>query len=157
MLGKLTIRLCFVGGLGWLVACGGASSEGDTTAAGADQYSGPIVASADAAAGETVFEEMCAGCHPGGGSGIGPSLLAHPLEPGFVRLRVREGVGRMPPFPPSRISDDDLENVLAYLDQLGAMGGSEAGAAGETAPAEADPAPMGDEPMGDDAATGDGA
>jgi mono/diheme cytochrome c family protein len=69
-------------------------------------------------AGQQVFMRNCYQCHPGGGAGLGPSLNDKGL-PGFaIRTQVRNGFGAMPAFDDKRISDQDLENVVAYLKAL---------------------------------------
>jgi mono/diheme cytochrome c family protein len=88
----------------------------------AEQYKGPIASTADAGAGETAFGDLCASCHPGGKADLGPKLVGKGLSPGMIRHQVREGSGRMPPFGPSKLSDQELEDMLAYLDTLDAVG-----------------------------------
>jgi len=69
-------------------------------------------------AGQQVFMRNCYQCHPGGRGGLGPSLNDKGL-PGFaIRTQVRNGFGAMPAFDEKRISDQDLDNVVAYLKAL---------------------------------------
>ena len=57
----------------------------------------------------------CYQCHPGGAAGLGPGLNDKPL-PGFaIKTQVRRGLGAMPAFSPEKISDSDLDNLVAYL------------------------------------------
>jgi mono/diheme cytochrome c family protein len=57
----------------------------------------------------------CNQCHPGGDGGLGPSINAKPL-PGFlVRLQVRAGLGAMPGFSEQDISEQELNDLVAYL------------------------------------------
>ncbi len=98
------------------VACGGdanvETAESEHTGGGeaaAAEYEGPITG--DPAAGEAVFANNCAGCHPG----VGPDLQAHHASAAETRMIIRHGEDRMPAFGADRISDADLENVLAYL------------------------------------------
>ena len=97
------------------VACGGdatvENADSESTGGGESMaaYQGPI--SGDPAAGEAVFATNCAGCHPG----VGPDLQSHHADAAEVRHIVREGEDRMPAFGPDKISDADLENVLAHL------------------------------------------
>jgi mono/diheme cytochrome c family protein len=108
-----------------LLACGGGASEpssgesssGDEATA---EYEGPI-ASTDLERGKTVFATYCDDCHPDGDADVGPSLIADPHEPARLRQQIREGSGKMKPFPEKRVSKDDLEALLAYLDSLGAV------------------------------------
>ena len=106
-----------------LTACPGEQAEGaEETPIGPEvsgdeleMYGGPV--SGDPALGEPIFANNCAGCHPG----VGPDLQAHGARPAEVRLIVREGEDRMPAFGQDKISDEDLENVLAYLQSSYAM------------------------------------
>ncbi|MBZ0158093.1 MAG: cytochrome c [Alphaproteobacteria bacterium] len=71
-----------------------------------------------AARGQLVFMKYCNQCHPKGEAGLGPSLNNKPL-PGFLmKFQVRNGLGAMPSFPPSHISDQELDDLIAYLKAL---------------------------------------
>ena len=99
------------------LACGGDASvetddhevEGSGGGESVAQYEGPITG--DAAAGADIFATNCAGCHPG----VGPDLQGHNATVAESRQIVREGEDRMPAFGSDKISDQDLENVLAYM------------------------------------------
>ncbi len=65
--------------------------------------------------GEAVFTRYCAVCHPGGGRGSGPSLITRDIAAAEIRAKVRNGAGRMPPFGPTVISDDDLGALVDYV------------------------------------------
>ena len=93
------------------------SSSGNEAAA---EYEGAI-ASTDVEAGKTVFATYCDDCHPDGDADVGPSLIADPHTPALLRKQIREGSGKMKPFPEKRVSKDDLEALLAYLDSIGAV------------------------------------
>lgn len=68
--------------------------------------------------GEKVFYEHCNQCHVGGEAALGPALNNKPL-PGFmIRMQVRAGLGAMPSFPESQISDDELTDLVTYLKAL---------------------------------------
>lgn len=112
-------------GLGVLltVGCGGGSEkpEGEKSAGGeAAGYEGPI-ASTDAAHGKQVFANFCDDCHPDGGSDVGPSLIETPHTPPRIRQQIREGSGKMRPFSEKRLSNEDVEAILAYLDSIKAV------------------------------------
>ena len=66
--------------------------------------------------GQQAFQKLCDSCHPGGGAGLGPSLLELDQET-FVEV-TREGAGAMPAYTTSRLSDQELEAVYAYLQGL---------------------------------------
>jgi len=68
--------------------------------------------------GERVFASRCSQCHPGGAAGLGPAINDKPL-PGFlIAFQVRHGLGAMPRFPRSQLSDRQLDAVVAYLKNL---------------------------------------
>ena len=105
-----TARLLAFLGLTLALACGGGG--GDDTTDGTDEgtgggetlaaYEGPI--GGDPAAGEAVFANNCAGCHPG----VGPDLQGHGASAAEARMIVREGEDRMPAFGADKISDEDV-------------------------------------------------
>jgi mono/diheme cytochrome c family protein len=108
------------------VGCGGSgaaetpageqSSGGEGATTG---YEGAIT-STDAAAGKETFDTFCGDCHPDGQEDTGPSLIADPHTAAQIRKQVREGSGKMRPFSSARLSDADLENVLAWLASVNA-------------------------------------
>ena len=70
------------------------------------------------AQGRVVFNNFCHKCHPGGEAGLGPAFNDKPL-PGFLmRFQVRHGLGVMPAFKERVISDDELDNLIAYIKTL---------------------------------------
>jgi mono/diheme cytochrome c family protein len=107
-----------------LCACGGGASEpssGETSTGGESaQYEGAIT-STDAAHGKELFDTSCGDCHPGGESDVGPSLIAEPHTAPRIRQQIREGSGKMRPFSEKRLSNDDMEAVLAYLASINAV------------------------------------
>lgn len=106
------------------VACGGgaAEPEGEGSSGGEEGagYEGPI-ASTDVEHGKEVFASFCDDCHPDGGEDVGPSLIADPHTPPRLRQQIREGSGKMRPFSEKRLSNDDMEAVLAYLASINAV------------------------------------
>jgi mono/diheme cytochrome c family protein len=75
---------------------------------------GPLtVASDQAKLGQQVFAEHCHKCHTGGGAGLGPAIRRVPDF--LIRFQVRQGLGAMPAFTEQRLSDEDLDALLAYL------------------------------------------
>lgn len=106
------------------VACGGgaAEPEGEGSSGGEEGagYEGPI-ASTDVDHGKEVFASFCDDCHPDGGEDVGPSLIADPHSPPRLRQQIREGSGKMRPFSEKRLSNDDMEAVLAYLASINAV------------------------------------
>jgi len=97
-------------------------------------------ASADTALverGDATFQKRCAACHGEGRGddtepatllpgtlalrlkyrGERPALLEQrtDLSPAVLRAFLRNGVGSMPPFRPTELSDGDIEAIAAYL------------------------------------------
>jgi hypothetical protein len=93
--------------------------EGEEGGGGGD-YQGPIT-STEVDRGKEVFATYCDDCHPGGEEDVGPSLIADPHSPADLRRQVREGSGKMRPFPEKRINSEDLEALLAYLASINAV------------------------------------
>lgn len=92
-----------------LAACGSARRS--------EPIIGPIPLHGEAESGQIVFMRHCNGCHPHGEAGVGPALNNKPLPGEAIKLQVRTGLvgGSMPPFPPEKISDDELSALVAYL------------------------------------------
>ena len=105
--------------IGMLAIAYGCSKESSgTTAYALEDFDYPI-GSTDVPAGTEVFAEFCEGCHPGGEEGDGPKIAGegrcpHPQ----LRWKVRSGGDDMPAFGPDKISDTNLEAVLAYAETL---------------------------------------
>jgi ubiquinol-cytochrome c reductase cytochrome c subunit len=78
------------------------------------------VAGADLSEGRDLFINTCAACHGAGGGGdavgggyVAPDLLGD--KPVTVGEAVRTGPGAMPAFGPGQISDQELDDIAAYL------------------------------------------
>ncbi|MDW8245729.1 MAG: cytochrome c [Sandaracinaceae bacterium] len=106
--------------------CGGASGASPSTPShgageGAESpspYEGPI-RSTDVELGARRYASRCGNaCHESGG---GPPLANLRWSPERMRRQIREGSGGMPAIPPSRLSDEDMEALLAYLVTIGAV------------------------------------
>lgn len=73
--------------------------------------------------GEQIFVRSCNTCHPGGGKGMGPSLISmetdFPSDESLKKL-IRQGKGMMPSQPADSINEDELKNLVAYLRNLNA-------------------------------------
>jgi mono/diheme cytochrome c family protein len=70
------------------------------------------------ALGQKVFFANCHQCHTGGGTAIGPAITNKPLPDWAIRFQVRHGVGQMPAFSEEEISDEELDALVAYLNEL---------------------------------------
>jgi mono/diheme cytochrome c family protein len=116
-------KLCMCVGFVAAVGCGGGSSkpEGEESSGGESaEYEGPI-ASTDVAHGKEVFSSFCDDCHPDGGEDVGPSLIAKAHTPSRIRQQIREGSGKMRPFSEARLSNQDMEAILAWLGSVNAV------------------------------------
>lgn len=105
------------------VGCGssGESAEAEESAGGETaNYEGPI-GSTDVEAGKAKFDTFCGDCHPDGGEDVGPSLIAEAHSAAQTRQQIREGSGKMRPFPEKRLSAGDMESILAYLASINAV------------------------------------
>lgn len=65
--------------------------------------------------GQHIFATYCASCHFGG---IGPSLINRNLSRNKIETTVRHGEGMMPGFGTGSISDDDLSQLVDYVQSL---------------------------------------
>jgi mono/diheme cytochrome c family protein len=75
-------------------------------------------ANAQIALGEKIFKQQCDFCHPGGASGFGPALNNKPL-PGFaMKFQIRHGLGGMPAFDSTLVSDQERDAIIEYLKAL---------------------------------------
>jgi mono/diheme cytochrome c family protein len=110
-----------------IAACGGGGGEGEGTGEGEgeetaggevpEQYAGPTT-STDAAAGAEVYERACAPCHTGGDA---PQVANVGYTAARMRQQIREGSGQMPPISESRLSNEDMEALLAHLKTMNAV------------------------------------
>jgi mono/diheme cytochrome c family protein len=78
------------------------------------RYAGPI-RSDDVERGRSRFEIVCAPCHVHHAILDAPALAGIEWSPGEVRHQIREGNAFMPAIPEARLSDPDIEPILAYL------------------------------------------
>lgn len=74
----------------------------------------PELTSAEAS-GERIFMRHCNSCHVGGASALGPAINDKPLPGWLIKLQVRNGLGAMPSFDEEEISEQDLDDLTAYL------------------------------------------
>ena len=68
------------------------------------------------ARGETTFFHYCAKCHDAGHSGLAPGIL--PVPDFLIRFQVRHGLGVMPAFDERVLSEQQLDDLLRYLDAI---------------------------------------
>lgn len=100
---------------------GGAAEGGEETAGGEATYGGPL-RSSDVVLGQAKYESRCASCHESGA----PTLTNIHWTVERMRRQIREGSGQMAPIPAHRLSDDEMEAVIAYLQTIGGVDGDAA-------------------------------
>jgi mono/diheme cytochrome c family protein len=110
-----------------LAACGGGGGAARDPGAVAAAYAGPI-RSTDVEGGRELYDNLCMSCHGGGA----PALENLAWTAAAMRQQIREGEGRMPAIPESRLSNDDMESLLAYMVTIGAVQNETAEPAAET-------------------------
>jgi mono/diheme cytochrome c family protein len=107
----MSARVVCVVALAIMVASAACGSARRSAALGAP----PVPATAEILRGQRVFMRACHACHPGGETGLGPSLNDKPL-PGFmIALQVRRGLGAMPAFSREELPDDELAALVEYM------------------------------------------
>jgi mono/diheme cytochrome c family protein len=139
ILGGAALSACLV-----LTACGGGAAAAETTttpaasSAGGESASSTETSTATTggnasatattgasaemiAAGGERFEAVCGLCHPGGEEDNGPTLRDIHWDAARMRTQIRNGSGRMRPISATRLSDEDLEKVVAWLGTIGAV------------------------------------
>jgi mono/diheme cytochrome c family protein len=92
---------------------------GCSSARRGEPIAGPLASlSADEHTGRTVFMQSCHQCHPGGMAGLGPAINDKPLPAWLVKMQVRQGLGAMPEFGETEISDAELDALAEYVSAL---------------------------------------
>jgi mono/diheme cytochrome c family protein len=92
---------------------------GCSTARRGEPIEGPLpITSEKVARGQKVFMTHCHKCHPGGEAGLGFALNNKPLPGPMIKMQVRAGVGAMPSFSKELLPDDQLDDLIAYLETL---------------------------------------
>ena len=99
-----------------LIAVG--STVGCGQARRSEPLMGPLTLSSEADQGRTTYMKYCNQCHPGGEAGLGPSLNDKALPTFLKKFQVRQGIGSMPSFSEEEISDQELDDLMAYLKAL---------------------------------------
>ena len=69
--------------------------------------------------GSEPYQRVCELCHGAGGRGdIAPGLVPLGYDAEYVLAVVREGYSQMPPISTRELSDDEVRQVVGYLDEL---------------------------------------
>ncbi len=79
---------------------------------------GEIELSTQEKRGREHFMRLCNECHPGGESGVGPALNDKRLPAAAIRAQVRNGFGDMPAFDDSALADEELDDLIAFLEAV---------------------------------------
>lgn len=114
---------------------GGGAGAGSETAGGESAYGGPV-ASTDVAHGQARYDAVCGSCHNNGA----PPVANLAWSPERMRQQIREGSGQMPAISETRLSPEDMEAVLAYMQTIGGVTGGEPMPAGDEAQPASDEA-----------------
>jgi mono/diheme cytochrome c family protein len=101
-----------------LAAVAAALLAGCATARRSEPLRGPVTLDARSSRGQIVFMRNCNACHPGGEGGLAPAINNKPVPTFVKKFQVRHGLGAMPGFPSSKLSDSDLDDLMAYLKEL---------------------------------------
>jgi mono/diheme cytochrome c family protein len=105
------VIILLLGILVLLSACGSARRT--------EPIAGPMpVAVGHLTEGRKLFMRNCDQCHPRGEAGLAPALNNKPLPAFFMKFQVRHGLGAMPSFSKDDISDQELEDIIHYLQAL---------------------------------------
>lgn len=130
-----------------------------------------------AVAGKKLFEQMmCASCHKEEGGGRGPSLLGifgkpRPIKGGgtvvvdanYIRESIRRPQAKialkyqplMNPYDENRLSNDQINQIVAYIESLATPNDGPAGSGPSTPVDDAPAQPDGEPPTSDDGAADD--
>ncbi|MCH7737232.1 MAG: cytochrome c [Chloroflexi bacterium] len=115
--------LCLIAGLVLMIAACGDIYGGATLApvpSTSTPVSSPAPASSPESEGRRLFTANgCSACHgsDGQGSPIAPALAGH--SGAQVKRQARAPLGQMPVFPPSQISNAELDQIAEYIESLG--------------------------------------
>jgi mono/diheme cytochrome c family protein len=77
-----------------------------------------IPRSTEERSGRELFMQSCHQCHPGGMAGLGPAINNKPLPQWLIKVQVRQGLGAMPSFDESELSEADLDALAEYVSAL---------------------------------------
>ena len=118
--------------LGALLAGGMYTAEANTRARQTPvpvaplQQPAPVVLQAthagDPVAGRDKYQRPCNGCHGPNGNGDtplhGPLLNVYYPDDKSLAAIIRSGIGSMPGTPPEKLSDQDVQDVIAFIRAL---------------------------------------
>jgi mono/diheme cytochrome c family protein len=76
---------------------------------------------AQAAEGVPQFNRACGRCHPHGDEDTGPDIHGKNLSVEAMTKVIRQGTNKMRAITPTKLTDADLEHVIAYLRTIRAV------------------------------------
>ncbi len=84
----------------------------------------PSVGSGDLYAGRELFVQNCAACHSSSGTGVivtggQPAPELFETDPTQVAEAIRIGPGQMPPFGEDHLDEQEVDDIVTYVDSLG--------------------------------------
>lgn len=89
---------------------------------GAHGTPAPTISGADPTRGKAIFAQQCSACHGVAGMGgeIGPSLANERAHRSYesVRAFISDPLPPMPKLYPSRLTENDVRDVSAYVETL---------------------------------------
>jgi mono/diheme cytochrome c family protein len=80
-----------------------------------EPFVGPMQLNSKQEQGRLVFQQRCDQCHPHGEAGLGPALNNKPAPVFLMKTQVRVGLGAMPRFDEHAISEQALDDLMAYV------------------------------------------
>jgi mono/diheme cytochrome c family protein len=80
-----------------------------------EPLTGPLTLNEEQQRGHVLYDRHCYKCHQEGEGGMSPKFNEKPLPKFLMRFQIRHGLGAMPAFPPERLSDQDVHDIVEYL------------------------------------------
>lgn len=116
------MALLIVTAMTWISCASSGVPAPETPTPAAEPAAAPAAEApaASTAEGRSAFLDICSGCHgQEAEGGLGPPLAGTQRDAGTLSEVVRNGLGNMPPLDPGLISDEEIEQVAAFLNSLG--------------------------------------
>jgi len=113
---RMSVRFFIVFAVSALLTAGGLTACDIGASSSATPTAPPAAAGVER--GKAVFARYCNTCHPGGGRGAGPTLMGIDDSDEELRQIVRKGKARMPGYSEAVISNEELDDLVGYLNML---------------------------------------
>jgi mono/diheme cytochrome c family protein len=99
-----------------ILCCAGILTVGCRSVRRGEPITGVIPATTPALeSGRMVYMQNCNQCHPDGEGGLGPALNNKPAPRFLMKTQVRLGLGAMPSFDETKISPEEMDELLNYV------------------------------------------